>query len=92
MVFKGWPHFIYLFITIGLIISAIYANALKQNNLVILPNELKEWIEKNPEIGLKKKNEYVAEILRKDIILQEKQQKSTVENINKAPTQKINKK
>lgn len=87
LVFKGWPHCIYLFITIGLIFLAIHVNGLKQNQLVILPNELNEWLEKNPEIGFKKKNEYVAEILRKRIGLEEKQQKNMVENINKTPKQ-----
>jgi len=80
LVFKGWPHYIYLFITIGLIILAIYVNDLKRNQIVMLPNELNEWIEKNPEIGFKKKNEYVVDILRKHVGLYEKQQKDIDEN------------
>lgn len=85
LVFKGWPHYIYLLITIGLIVLAIYVNDLKRNQLVMLPNELNEWIEKNPEIGFKKKNEYVVEILRKHIGLEEKKKKIIDDNINKTP-------
>ena len=80
LVFKGWAHYIYLFITIGLIFLAMYVNDSKRNQSIILPNELNEWIEKNPEIGFKKKNEYVVEILRKHIVLEEKQQKNVIEN------------
>lgn len=73
LVFKGWAHYIYIIITFGLIVLAGYVNDSKRNQIVMLPNDLNEWLERSPEIESKKKDEYVAEILRKYKNLQDKE-------------------
>lgn len=80
---KGWSHYLYLVITICLISLAFYVNDLKRDQVVMLPNELNEWLEKNPEIGFKKKGEYVAEVLRKHIGSKDTEHQET--NVKRSP-------
>jgi hypothetical protein len=73
LVFEGWSHYIYIGITVGLILLAGYVNHFKRNQIVILPNDLNEWLQRASEIESKNKDEYVAEILLKHKSLQDKE-------------------
>jgi hypothetical protein len=66
-----------------LISFAFYVNDLKRDQVVMLPNELNQWLEKNPEIGFKKKDEYVAEVLRKHIGPKDTEHQET--NVKRTP-------
>lgn len=78
LVFSGWAHYIYVFITRCLILLTGYINNSKSSQIIVLPNNLRAWLEKSPELGNKNKDEFVAEILRKHISLQDKEH----QNIN----------
>lgn len=78
LVFKNWAHYLYIVITLGLIMLAGYVNDFKRNQIVLLPNDLKEWLESSPEIGNKNKDEYCAEILRKYKSLQDKEHQNNL--------------
>jgi hypothetical protein len=45
-------------------------NGTRKNHIVSLPNDVNEWLERTPGIQ-SKKDEYVAELLRKEKMLQE---------------------
>lgn len=72
LVFANWAHYLYIVITFGLIMVAIYVNDFKRNQIVLLPNDLKEWLERSPT-GNRNKDEFCADILRQYKSLQDKE-------------------
>lgn len=79
--FRGWAHATYILITLGLIVLAGVLNGTKRNHIVILPNDVNEWLERTPGIQ-SKKDEYVAEILRKEKTVQDTRRQNVNPNIS----------
>jgi hypothetical protein len=77
LVFANWAHYLYIVITFGLIMVAIYVNDFKRNQIVLLPNDLKEWLERSSEIENKNKDAYCADILRQYKNSQDKKHQNT---------------
>lgn len=81
--FKGWAHLIYILITLGLIVLAGVLNGTRRNHIVTLPKDVNEWLDRTPGIQ-SKKDEFVAELLRNEKMLQETRRQNV--NPGSSPT------
>lgn len=45
LIFKGWSHYIYVFITVGLVATSFYVNYSQPQKIIPLPNDVQVWLE-----------------------------------------------
>ena len=66
-IFKGWSHYIYVFITAGLIVTSFYVNYIQRKQIIVLPNDVKVWLETKHLANIQDKEKYIMKKLREQI-------------------------